>query len=87
MRNAIFISVFLFTPLTLTAQGEGGFAAPFLRMGLGARAISMGGAFTAVADDGFASYYNPAGLPYLTKRHFTSTYSFLSLDRQFHYIS
>ncbi len=77
----------LLTPLTLTAQGEGGFAAPFLRMGLGARAISMGGAFTAVADDGFASYYNPAGLPYLTKRHFTTTYSFLSLDRRFHYIS
>ncbi|MCH7494651.1 MAG: PorV/PorQ family protein [Candidatus Marinimicrobia bacterium] len=87
MRNALFISVILFTPLTVTAQGEGGFAAPFLRMGLGARAISMGGAFTAVADDGFAAYYNPAGLPYLTKRHFTTTYSFLSLDRQFHYIS
>lgn len=87
MRNAIFISLFLLTPLTLTAQGEGGFAAPFLRMGLGARAISMGGAFTAVTDDGFAAYYNPAGLPYLTKRHFTTTYSFLSLDRQFHYIS
>lgn len=87
MKNALFILLILSTPLTVTAQGEGGFAAPFLRMGLGARAISMGGAFTAVADDGFASYYNPAGLPYLTKKHFTTTYSFLSLDRRFHYIS
>ncbi|PIS29732.1 hypothetical protein COT42_04535 [Candidatus Saganbacteria bacterium CG08_land_8_20_14_0_20_45_16] len=26
------------------------------------RALSMGGAFTAVADDAFAAYYNPAGL-------------------------
>ena len=30
--------------------------------GLGARATAMGGAFTAVADDFSAAYYNPAGL-------------------------
>lgn len=30
--------------------------------GLGTRAITMGGAFTAVADDGSAIFYNPAGL-------------------------
>jgi long-chain fatty acid transport protein len=30
--------------------------------GIGARAIAMGGAFTAVADDGAALYYNPAGM-------------------------
>lgn len=31
-------------------------------LGIGARAISMGGAFTAVADDGTAAYWNPAGI-------------------------
>ncbi|MFC2149611.1 OmpP1/FadL family transporter [Candidatus Auribacterota bacterium] len=36
----------------------GGFAIP----GQGARAVGMGGAFTAVADDGSAVYYNPAGM-------------------------
>lgn len=37
-------------------------AAPFLKIGTGARAISMGGAFTATADDISAMYWNPAGL-------------------------
>lgn len=62
-----------------------GYAGAFLRMGLGARAIGMGNAGAAVASDGFAPYYNPAGLPYLEKRHLAVTYYFLSLDRQFHY--
>ncbi len=37
-------------------------AAPFLSIGQGARALSMGGAFVAVADDPSAMYWNPAGI-------------------------
>ncbi|MDZ7337747.1 MAG: UPF0164 family protein [candidate division KSB1 bacterium] len=40
----------------------GTYAAEFLRIGVGARAIAMGGAFTALANDGTAFYWNPAGL-------------------------
>lgn len=37
-------------------------AAPFLKIGVGSRAIGMGGAFTATADDITAIYWNPGGL-------------------------
>jgi long-chain fatty acid transport protein len=38
-------------------------ANPLETYGFGSRAISMGGAYTAVSDDFSAVYYNPAGLP------------------------
>ncbi len=36
--------------------------AAFLDIGVGARALGMGGAFTSVADDATCAYWNPAGL-------------------------
>lgn len=38
-----------------------------LEMGTSARAVGMGGAFTAIADDESAVFYNPAGLAFLSK--------------------
>lgn len=42
--------------------GAGTTTAGFLKIGVGARAIGLGGAFTPVADDASAVYWNPAGL-------------------------
>ena len=60
---------------TLTATAAGiGTGLPFLKMGVGARSIGMGEAFSAAADDASATFYNPACLafaqqPTLTLMH------------------
>lgn len=40
----------------------GSTSAAFLKLPVGARAVAMGGAFTAVAGDPYSIYWNPAGL-------------------------
>ncbi len=63
--------------------GSAGGAAAYLKMGVSARALGMGEAFCAVADDASATYYNPAGLGGLKKREFLTMHAMLSLDRKF----
>ena len=49
--------------------------ASFLNIGVGARSLGMGGAYTALADDANALYWNPAGLSKLEKREFTASHA------------
>ena len=49
--------------------------ASFLDIGVGARALGMGGANTALADDANSLYWNPAGLAKLEKREFTASHA------------
>lgn len=70
----------------LKAEGNGGYAGAFLRIGLDARSVAMGNAQVATADHGFGFYYNPAALPFLKNFSANFSYSFLSLDRRFSYI-
>lgn len=61
----------LATALTLCSSARAydhKYAAEFLNIGVGARAGAMGGAFSAVADDATACYWNPAGLCLLPHR-------------------
>ncbi len=44
-------------------------------VGVGARVTGMSGAYTAVADDVYSVYYNPAGLGTLERKEFGTTYS------------
>ena len=45
-----------------STDARGTSTAQFLKLGAGARAVGMGNAFAAVADDATALYWNPAGL-------------------------
>jgi hypothetical protein len=47
---------------SLRADGFKKYAGEFLSAGVGSRALGMGGAFVAVANDVTAGYWNPAGL-------------------------
>jgi len=54
--------VFLLSIACVFSQSKvGSTAAPFLNIGIGPRAISMGGAFIATASDVSSLYWNPAG--------------------------
>ena len=54
--------------LVLAAAAQGAVASGIYSEGIGARALGMGGAFVAVADDSTAVFWNPAGLVQLQGR-------------------
>lgn len=84
--NLILILIFSTALLQGETNDNAGYAGAFLRMGLGARSTAMGNSGVAFPSNGFGIYYNPAGLAYMDERNLALSYSFLSLDRQFHFI-
>jgi len=85
-RIFVLLLALIFTAGSLYAEDRGGYAGSFMRLGLGARAKGMGGAFVGIPGDGYSIYYNPAGLPNLTAREAAFSYRNLSLDREFFYV-
>ena len=59
MRRAILIMLLLVSGLQAEFDKVATTVAPFLKIGVGARATSMGGGFVALANDGSAAYWNP----------------------------
>lgn len=71
----------------LAAEGNAGGAAAYLKMGVGARALGMGGAFAGVADDATSTFWNPAGVARLHGRQLSTMHADLSLDRSYNFIN
>jgi hypothetical protein len=65
MKRMMIVSLALIMVLSALAVADGIGAFSAFKSGIGARALAMGGAFVAVADDATASLWNPAGLALL----------------------
>jgi len=62
-RILITIQAVFLLGISQSLKADGGTAsAQFLKLGAGARAAAMGDAFSSIADDVTATYWNPAGL-------------------------
>ena len=62
----MFYSSLTYAQLITNVSKVGTTSAPFLEIEAGARAIGMGGAFVAVANDASSIYWNPAGMAKLS---------------------
>ena len=63
----------LLPPTSLAESGDAGTEGPFA-LGVDARAVGLGRAYTGVANDASAIYWNPGGLAALDKKELTSLY-------------
>jgi hypothetical protein len=86
-----FIRILLITiSLTVNMYAQdftkaGSSAAQFLKIPVGAKAVSLGNSFASIADDATAMYWNPAGLPQIKKfsLSFTHTQWIADLNHNF----
>jgi len=68
MKKVLFLTVFSLVFITgIFALGSGTSNADFLKIGVGARPEAMAGAFSGVADDANAIFFNPAGISLIDK--------------------
>jgi len=86
------ISIFGFGILLIlaniaSAAGQAGLDIAVLKAGVGARPLGMGGAFTAIADNADAPYWNPAGLSQIKQQEINTMQTKLSTDTDHYYIS
>ncbi|MFC1475109.1 PorV/PorQ family protein [Candidatus Zixiibacteriota bacterium] len=90
MKKYIIILLFIVIGFSLNLyadDGDGGYAAAFLQVPIGARPAAMGGAYISIANDGAGVYYNPAGIGNLKQSMFASSYRSMGLDRSLSYVS
>jgi hypothetical protein len=91
LRNKFFLLVTVSLILGLmvsSSWADDNHAMAMLRMGVGARALAMGGAYVAEASDASAGYWNPAGLAQIDFINVTGMYSAnMSYDRTYNFIA
>jgi outer membrane protein OmpA-like peptidoglycan-associated protein len=86
--GSVLASIIIVCLLVASSASAQNFGAPWLRMGVGARAMAMGTAQTAVAEDATAAYWNPALLVSLHEYEASMMYTAgMKAERTYNYIS
>lgn len=87
MKRIIFIMFAMFMAAGIYAvRGTAGGPAPFLKMGAGARAVALSGAFAAYYDDASCPYWNPAATGGMKKISIGTMISWMTEDRAYNYV-
>lgn len=81
----VVLALFVLTANPARAGEPGTAGAGFLKFAVGPRAVGMGESQTAVAEDAYAAYWNPAGLALVPFPQLAATYnrSFAGVDHQY----
>ncbi len=85
LAAALFASPGLASDFSTGAIGTAG--SEFLLLDIGARGIAMGGAYTAVTDDAYSLYWNPAGLAKVPRLSLGAMYSNYVADVNYQFLS
>lgn len=67
----------LLVAMTWVSLFAGRYAGDFMAIGSGVRSLGMGGAFSALADDGSAIFWNASGIAGITNREVAAMHAFL----------
>src|SRR5665647_1174518 len=89
MRKISFILLILalFSGISYSQNdGAGNTGLAFLKIGIGARSIAMGEAFSSLADDGTAFIYNPARMNATENGNVTAMFNKTMLDMTTNYV-
>jgi len=87
IRKLLLLTALVAATAAPVSADSAGRAGAFLKMGVGARALGMGSAFTAIADDSTAAFWNPAGLATLEKPEASFMHANLTLDRKYNFLN
>ncbi|MFH2049266.1 MAG: PorV/PorQ family protein [bacterium] len=86
--TAIFLLILVIGFGTVFAEdGDGGYAASYFQIPIGARPTAMGGAYIAVANDGAGPLFNPAGIATLQRKMFATSFRTMGLGRKLGYVT
>jgi hypothetical protein len=85
--KTLFLAAISVGTMSTAFAESAGQAGAYLKMGVGARALGMGSAFTALADDSTAAFWNPAGLARLEQSEGSFMHADLTMDREYNFFN